>query len=87
MTQLHNTEQDKAKLEKLLHENDLAENKPSPSGDEVDGGDREEYKEKISDLEKRLISLKEIVENSEKVSAELEKVKGIINFKYNLNML
>ncbi|XP_060810304.1 GRIP and coiled-coil domain-containing protein 2 [Amyelois transitella] len=74
-TELQNVEQDKAKIEKLLHEN---VSKQVQSGDEVDGikqDDKAIQKDEIDDLQARVTSLTEVAETGEKTAAELLKVR------------
>ncbi|XP_063833985.1 GRIP and coiled-coil domain-containing protein 2-like isoform X1 [Ostrinia nubilalis] len=75
VNQLQNAEQDKAKLEKLLNDNEKV-SLPS-SSDEVDGCKGSE----ISDLQAKIVSLTAAVEASENVTAELEKLKTELETK------
>ncbi|KAL0850045.1 hypothetical protein ABMA28_011949 [Loxostege sticticalis] len=75
VNQLQNSEQDKAKLEKLLNDNE----KPSTpsSKDEIDGCKVSE----ISDLQAKVMSLTATVEATENVASELEKLKVELDSK------
>lgn len=82
VTQLHNAEQDKAKLEKMLNETGSGDNRTVPvSVDQVDNKVAEDQ-DKVASLEMRIKDLTETVKASEKLSADLEKVKGARPFIY-----
>lgn len=82
VTQLQNAEQDKAKLEKMLNETGSGDNKTVPvSVDQVDNKTTEDQ-DKVTSLEMSIKDLTETVKASEKIAAELEKVKGARPFIY-----
>lgn len=81
VSQLQDAEQDKAKLEKLLQESGSKERKLSPGSntDEVDGSKKDDqFVGEISELQAKVNNLTVEVEASERKTAEIEKLKGIM---------
>lgn len=73
-TQLQNSEQDKAKIEKLLHEVNTKHTKPVKDTDEVDNSSIK-VEEDIIKLQDKVKILTASIETSKETAAELERLK------------